>query len=820
MMLRTRLPTASLSFKRLLREKSFIRPLSNVPAATVIVPSWIKEAFNDELLKTKETREFPPEKDPSFIIDQPQKKLTFPYLGQEFLNDAITRINESAFNSSSLAKPIYFIIKGVGRGKTRFLEELKYEYEHSYPQTLPISITFINKSIYDRKNEFYNPKKPYYSFILANITRIAASHYKILHTDLIQQLQKYRAVIERDNTDPILLLRGFLHHLITQQNTHLPADRPPIDHFLLFVDECYQFQKLFDPVLGHNSITTVLQKAFAIDEIAPDVKASLLLASDHPKAIIPLTVPKGSSIYPKEIQLLSLPIIEEITTKDIVKTFFLTSHPDYYENLYKKIKQIKPLNAFKLEYSLNNITNYPHSWVMSCKELDDELKFPADIMSSDTSNVWWRLGSIHRDSLPIEVRMKSNFPKGKHHYIDDWIIGDETRSKDLVDEDIATMLRQSIIVNSITENDFLPTTNNGSHSSKEEVEEVERVPTISIQLKPSLVHFQNMGYINSKKYEVPEYYITLLDEFKRFFNELRIIFEETSTATPYLRSRMLVAILANWFSLRLHQFVTPNPRNDQEFPQWKPEAYKQEGRASFSEEDYNVPPEIIQRSLKEAKTLGSLFYLDHQPFTSTQNWDQINPSLLSLMKDYSIFLPSMNYTNLDHEDGFAYLSTSYGKRQFLHFLNKFTISSNANDYSIIGIYPTYPYEKEYFDYAIVLSDSRPNNENGNSKPLILFWNLSSTTDHSISRKKLESYESLMKLTEDKNYLANAQSNVAKAFIEKNFIYIFPSLLEGDSYSHGSNALIMNRAWTERFFGLVFPYYRGMRKASVEELYRY
>lgn len=118
------------------------------------------------------------DEDPKFIIDVTSIRLAHAYIGMESLTDAFTIINET-FNASPSprTKPLLATLRGIGGGKTRFLEEIRNYYQ-SDSSTLSIAITFNSNSEFDIEEESLFPGlKPNQLIVLSVITGVISAFF-------------------------------------------------------------------------------------------------------------------------------------------------------------------------------------------------------------------------------------------------------------------------------------------------------------------------------------------------------------------------------------------------------------------------------------------------------------------------------------------------------------------------------------------------------------------------------------------------------------------------------------------------------------------
>ena len=78
----------------------------------------------------------------SSIIDSPHEALNYPLLSKDVLVDVLCLEQTALGTVNSRMKPVYFVLRGQGGGKTRILEECRLHMQVLYADWLAIPITF------------------------------------------------------------------------------------------------------------------------------------------------------------------------------------------------------------------------------------------------------------------------------------------------------------------------------------------------------------------------------------------------------------------------------------------------------------------------------------------------------------------------------------------------------------------------------------------------------------------------------------------------------------------------------------------------------
>ena len=125
------------------------------------------------------------EDDPGCIINDPSVTLKHSLIGLD-LKQCLKLIYDSAeLQPSPRTKPVLTIVRGQGGGKTRALLEMRKELLETDESSLPIAITFNNKSKLNLKNHdqwnMVNNSEAKYA--LSIVSRLASALFKNLSFD-------------------------------------------------------------------------------------------------------------------------------------------------------------------------------------------------------------------------------------------------------------------------------------------------------------------------------------------------------------------------------------------------------------------------------------------------------------------------------------------------------------------------------------------------------------------------------------------------------------------------------------------------------------
>jgi hypothetical protein len=273
------------------------------------VQAAFSDIFSDLNFTVEAKKPLPMDRDPIYIINKPSKALKHPYFGDEFLQKAISTIDYSLAKSPCpRSKPLLATMRGVGGGKTRFLEEIG-KHLRTRPETLTISVTFNGITNW-KPDEIIHSNDPELVFALGIIARLASAFYRIPFTESVGRMK-----IKTDffsSFDPIyvpLLLREFCKFLIAKAGK-------PVKEFVLMVDEVALIQEAYRL---DGSITSPLHSAVLDEYIVPNVSAALIISS---LSLKPIHTPDSGRA------LNILPILETFEPEEILDKWVKADLPD------------------------------------------------------------------------------------------------------------------------------------------------------------------------------------------------------------------------------------------------------------------------------------------------------------------------------------------------------------------------------------------------------------------------------------------------------------------------------------------------------------
>ena len=256
------------------------------------------------------------------IINNPSKTLGHKMMGMDIegLAKQILSYNEQC----SRENPLFAIVTGVGRGKTRTLVELNKELNKN-KGVLSIPITFNHnwgKILKPTSSNAVN-------YALAIVSRIISMHYHCPLDDVHRKLGKRLQEYDFDDEDAIIMIQDCIRCIVSEERK---KDRH-ISKFVLLVDE----SKRCEDVLG-NDVHSYLRDAILSTELIPNEHLSINLvmssldikstgASSSGRPIFAITTP--TSLDADEVLhdwvARSIPLVNTLIITDEVKKLKILS---------------------------------------------------------------------------------------------------------------------------------------------------------------------------------------------------------------------------------------------------------------------------------------------------------------------------------------------------------------------------------------------------------------------------------------------------------------------------------------------------------------
>ena len=138
------------------------------------------------------------------IIDVPHSTMKQPYLGEEYLDDAMEIVKENLKEPpGTRSKPVIMTVGGTGGGKTRTFEEIRRKVNED-DGLLAIAITFNNLTPYAADTESFTKDGGLY-ILLSIMCRIVAVVYEVRSPteflDLKSKMEQLAAELDLQESD-------------------------------------------------------------------------------------------------------------------------------------------------------------------------------------------------------------------------------------------------------------------------------------------------------------------------------------------------------------------------------------------------------------------------------------------------------------------------------------------------------------------------------------------------------------------------------------------------------------------------------------------
>ena len=216
------------------------------------------------------------------IIDDPSARLANPLISLDPVKWADVVMQQAQLAPGTRAKPLLATVRGMGGGKTRALEEIRWELLQK-PGVLPLAITF-NSTMDFNPMELNWGTTPCISYAFSVITRLASVLYGISMGNVISRLKKLNESPKIQNYDlvlgqnefsdsvalkqvdldlPATIIRGFLSHAVQK----VSRSGKLITNVVVLVDECMKGENFFNQkMLAWTSLPSCV-KPFSINEL-------------------------------------------------------------------------------------------------------------------------------------------------------------------------------------------------------------------------------------------------------------------------------------------------------------------------------------------------------------------------------------------------------------------------------------------------------------------------------------------------------------------------------------------------------------------------
>ena len=180
---------------------------------------------------------------------------------------------------ASPKKSFLATVRGSGGGKTRALEELRWELL-GMEGVLPLAFTYNSAMELYPKAEFGWSTDYELNYAMTVVARLATVFYGVRLAKILPRLDQTdwasMLKMEQDADFPLQLIRGFLSHAVKKLKF-------PVHTVVVLADEVVRaeeaFVRTFDLRGAEAEVTSILRKAVLDQEILPDLQATLVISS-------------------------------------------------------------------------------------------------------------------------------------------------------------------------------------------------------------------------------------------------------------------------------------------------------------------------------------------------------------------------------------------------------------------------------------------------------------------------------------------------------------------------------------------------------------
>mmetsp|Transcript_15082 Transcript_15082/g.13627 ORF Transcript_15082/g.13627 Transcript_15082/m.13627 type:complete len:830 (+) Transcript_15082:96-2585(+) len=236
---------------------------------------------------------------------------------------------------SHRSKSLLAIVRGVGSGKTRSLEEIRLYYQLVRGDCLAIPITFNSITAFEKSKETQPFRKqnheldPDYSMVLAVAIRMLFMFYKIEYEIAMKIIYNYFRSKLDSNVEIALYFKYLLQSIVANMKSSLKQRSKEINSFILLIDEsakpsdCFSIEDVYS--LVRQSIYSISFEKFTACKsaiIMTSLKNTNFFetVSNRPIGIIELTESLDNEKVVDEIWIPTLQSIPGYTIeKEIVK---------------------------------------------------------------------------------------------------------------------------------------------------------------------------------------------------------------------------------------------------------------------------------------------------------------------------------------------------------------------------------------------------------------------------------------------------------------------------------------------------------------------
>ena len=243
--------------------------------------------------------------DKTYIMTNPEETMGHPFLPSDApfsIEEEAQRVVDMSKERPHPRKPVLAIVRGMGGGKTRLLEELRRQLLVQR-KVLCLFITFNGHWVIRKETEAWpRCESPSMLYALLSITRMASVFYGLDIDVVVKKLQtcNLKSGAEADAADAI---RSFLSHVIAHASqVRSERQQPELCHLVVGVDEAYEAERIVSTRFGCDvtqvDVTSCLRVAVLDKSLA--LPSTLVISS---LSLTSLGVPLST----RPVQPLSVP---------------------------------------------------------------------------------------------------------------------------------------------------------------------------------------------------------------------------------------------------------------------------------------------------------------------------------------------------------------------------------------------------------------------------------------------------------------------------------------------------------------------------------
>lgn len=265
-------------------------------------------------------------KDPGCLINNPKSTMRQPLIAFD-VSRAVEEMKKIAgMELDNRNKPVGAILRGIGGGKTRALEEMR-RFMLNTDDVLPIAITFNGRWLVNEVLDDWPGATVRASYALSLIARMASVLYGISFEAAHDSLLGYVDPFMNTPSFSTNAIRAFVNHTIGAVNK-VRGERGAVNYVIVMVDEATQMEEYISEKFGVKSITSTLQSALLGEEFTTDeainVNIALLISSLKIGAF-------GLTPSRRGIHQIKLP--DQLPASEVVDSWWLRGHSGEHINV-------------------------------------------------------------------------------------------------------------------------------------------------------------------------------------------------------------------------------------------------------------------------------------------------------------------------------------------------------------------------------------------------------------------------------------------------------------------------------------------------------